>query len=213
MLQIVMSDKNTTYQKGMEILLENIFLHEEGKLVEFLTLTEANVAIADIIVKYFEPGESYLCNPILRNRKATSLLIGIYQGTNKPHIGEMPLCVNNMVFINRTESLSKTRVLIVRGWENSTKTAYKNIRRNCQSCLHRTLSPQQVKVAAHFYRGFNTEKIASDLQLNVKTVCAHKRMIMTKFNLYSDCELLHFLNGLKNQMLTPNSFSECLAGK
>lgn len=212
MLQIVIGDKNTLYQKGMENFLEQIFLHEEGRLIELLTLTEAHVAIADIIVKYFEPGESYICNPILRERKPDSLLLGIYEGNTNPHIGELPLCVNNIVFINRAESLIKTRAAIVRGWGDSTLAGCKNIRRNCQYCLHRTLSPQQVKVAAHFYRGYNTEKIASDLQLNVKTVYAHKRMIMTKFNLYSDCELLHFLNGLKDQKLTQNLFSECLAG-
>ncbi|MCS2153359.1 LuxR C-terminal-related transcriptional regulator [Scandinavium goeteborgense] len=212
MLQIVIDDKNTLYRKGLEILLALIFPGKEGASVDFLSLTEAHVAIADIIVKNFEPGESYICNPILRDRKPASLLVGIYEGETNPHIGELPLCVNNIVFINRSESLIKTRAAIVRGWESSTLAGYKNIRRNCQGCLHRTLSPQQVKVAAHIYRGYNPEKIASDLQLNVKTVCAHKRMIMTKFNLYSDCELLHFLNGLKNQKLTPNLFSECLAG-
>lgn len=213
MLQIVIDDKDTLYRKGMELLLEQIFLCEHGELIEFLPLVETHVAVADVIVKNFEPGESYICNPVLRDRKPVSLLIGIYEGYAHPHIGELPLCVNNMVFINRAESLSKTKALIVRGWDNSTLKAYRNNRQNCQGCLHRTLSPQQVKVAAHFYRGDNPEKTASDLQLNVKTVCAHKRMIMAKFNLYSDCELLHFLNGLKNQKLTPNLFSECLAGK
>ncbi|MFP2238169.1 helix-turn-helix transcriptional regulator [Pseudescherichia vulneris] len=213
MLQIVIDDKNTLYRKGMEILLEQIFLREEGELVEFLPLTEDHVATADVIVKNVEPGESYICNPVLRDRKAVSLLIGIYEGAGNPYFGELPLCVNNMVFINRAESLSKTRALIVRGWENSALCASKNIIRNCQRCLHRTLSPQQVKVAAHFYFGHNPEETALDLQLNVKTVCAHKRMIMTKFNLYSDCELLHFLNGLKKQQLMPNEFSECLAGR
>lgn len=209
---IVIEDKNTLYQKGMEILLEQIFLREVGTPVDFLPLTEAHVALADIIIKNFEPGESYLCNPILRDRKPASLLVGIYEGETNPHIGELPLCVNNIVFINRTERLSKTEALIFRGWENSVLRANKKIIRSCQSCLHRTLSPQQIKIAAHFYRGYNPEQIASHLQLNVKTVGAHKYMIMNKFNLYSDCELLHFLNGLKNQKLTPNLFSECLAG-
>jgi len=213
MLQIVIEDKNALFRAGMEILLEQIFWHEEGKLIEFLTLTEANVAVADVIVKNFEPGESYICNPLLRDRKATNLLIGIYEGVSNPHVGEMPLCVDRIVFINRAESLSKTRALIVRGWENSILISYKNIRRNCQRCMHQTLSPQQVKVAAHFYRGNNPEQIASNLQLNVKTVCAHKRLIMTKFNLYSDCELLHFLNGLKQQKMTPNVFSAYLSGE
>ncbi|MDX6018761.1 LuxR C-terminal-related transcriptional regulator [Scandinavium sp. V105_16] len=212
MLQIVIEDKNTLYRKGMEILLEQIFLREEGEWVEFLPLTEDHVAVADVIVKNFEPGESYICNSVLRGRKSASLLIGIYEGDTNPHFGELPLCVNNIVFINRAESLSKTRALILRGWDNRAQTAPRNSRQTCQGCLHRTLSPQQVKVAAHFYRGYNPEKTASDLQLNVKTVCAHKRMIMTKFNLYSDCELLHFLDGLKNQKLTPNVFSEFLAG-
>jgi len=212
MLHIIIDDKDTLYRKGMELLLEQIFRCELGELVEFLPLVETHVAVADVIVKNFEPGESYIFNPILRDRKPVSLLIGIYEGDTHPHIGELPLCVNNIVFINRAESLGKTRALIVRGWDNRTLKAYRNNRQNCQGCLHRTLSPQQVKVAAHFYRGYNPEQIASNLQLNVKTVSAHKHMIMTKFNLYSDCELLHFLNGLKKQNLMPNLFSECLAG-
>jgi DNA-binding CsgD family transcriptional regulator len=213
MLRIIVEDRYTLYKKGMEILLEQIFLCEEDERIEFMSLTEDNVAMADVIVKNFDPGESYICNPLLRERKAASLLIGIYEGSANPHFGTLPLCVKNIVFINRAESLCKAMTLIMRGWENCMLVGNKNTQPNCLHCLHRTLSPQQVRVAENFYRGFTPEGIASNLQLNVKTVCAHKRKIMAKFDLYSDCELLHFLNGLKKQKLMPNLFSESLAGK
>lgn len=212
MLYIVVEDKDMLYSNGMEIFLKQIFANEKRMSVHVSALSEDTVGMADIIVKSFGAGERCICHPILRNRKPDSLLIGVCEGRKSIQYIELPLCINNAVFINRTESLSRTKKLIVRGWEDCVAEYVKRAQRSCLDCPHRTLSPQQVKVAAHFYRGVNPEKIASDLQISIKTVCAHKHMIMNKFNLDSDCELLHFLHGVKQQKLMPNLFSECLTG-
>ncbi|HKM95722.1 MAG TPA: LuxR C-terminal-related transcriptional regulator [Buttiauxella sp.] len=197
MLNIAIDDSDSLYRNGMEIFLEELFLEEQNEPVQFNALTRSNATQVDIIVKSFVAGAEYICQPMLKYRNKPGVIIGIYDGDKSPHHNELPLCIKNIVFINRSEPLSKAREQVVQAWEDSVKNAKTLNGKKCLKCKYRTLTPQQLTIAKHLLRGHDLIGIAKLLEINVKTVSAHKRLMMNKFNLTSDCELLQFLNNLK----------------
>jgi len=64
----------------------------------------------------------------------------------------------------------------------------------------RKLTSQQYSIIKFMLDGNDIQDIADLLDISAKTVSAHKRMIMTKFNLNSDYELLQLFNKYKVQL-------------
>lgn len=216
MINVLLECQDSLYRQGMKYILDVIFKDELNKdLVFSESLDSETVAKADIIVKYMSPGESGLCHQVFLDRRQKSLMIGLYDDDKNPYYSEPPLCFNNIVFINCCDSLSKVKKLIERGWEDCQHEKAHSDSRSCQKCHYRQLSPQQIKIAACIYAGDDTEKIARKLNINTKTVSTHKRMLMAKFNLETNYELLKFLNLSKIQALLPNHshYHDRVAGK
>lgn len=208
MINVIIENKDSLYRQGMIMVISQLLDSISEEETIFTDVVDENItSIADIIVKHFHPGESALCHPVLQVRKADSIIIGTYDGSNPPHLGVLPLCFSNIIFINRKDSLEKVKELIFRGWEERYLNNSSPLKRSCGSCQHCTLSPQQASVAAQIYSGKKTEHIAEDLNISYKTVNSHKYMIMRKFNLYTEHELFSFLNLLKSQATSPNFFN------
>ena len=207
MLKIVIEDFYTLYKNGMELMLENIFHHENAAAIEMLDFSEENISVADVIIKYFHAGESYICHSALKRRKPQSLLIGLYDGEGISS-APLPLCLKDTIFLHRSESITKVKRAIVNGWQDCSTESKRESEHDCQRCKHRTLSPQQIKVAAHFYRGEIPALVGDYLDISPKTVGAHKCKIMSKFNLHSDYELLNFLHQWLKQKQMKDLFQE-----
>ncbi|MFP2514331.1 helix-turn-helix transcriptional regulator [Buttiauxella agrestis] len=197
MLNIAIDDKDALYRNGMEIFLEEIFLEEQKESVQFNCLTKTNAIQADIIVKSFVAGAEYICQPMLKYRSKPGMIIGIYSGNKSPYHEKLPLCIKNIVFVNRSEPLNTARKQVVQGWKDNIENPEVLPCRKCLKCKYRTLTPQQMTIAKYLLRGNDIIDIAHLLGIHVKTVSAHKRLMMSKFNLSSDCDLLHFLNNLE----------------
>jgi DNA-binding CsgD family transcriptional regulator len=197
MLNIAIDDADSLYRNGMEILLEELFLEEQKEPVQFDHLTKVNAIQADVIVKSFVAGAEYICQPMLKYRSKPGLIIGIYDGDKSPYHEGLPLCIKNIVFVSRSEPLSTAREQVIQAWKDNIENPEALPCKKCLKCKYRTLTPQQMMIAKYLLRGNDIIDIAKLLDINVKTVSAHKRLMMSKFNLSSDCELLHFLNNLK----------------
>ncbi|HGN9285865.1 TPA: helix-turn-helix transcriptional regulator, partial [Klebsiella quasipneumoniae] len=68
------------------------------------------------------------------------------------------------------------------------------------------LSPQQIRIMICLYEGMSVTQIADELMISEKTVYAHKYMVMSKFNLRNDYELMLLLNKLTKNNDWPNGF-------
>ena len=79
---------------------------------------------------------------------------------------------------------------------------------SCFDCEHKILSPQQIRIIMNLYKGLSVMQTADALQIGYKTVFAHKYMIMQKFNLRSDYELIALLNRMVKKNGTPNIFRD-----
>lgn len=51
----------------------------------------------------------------------------------------------------------------------------------CNRCRIRDVTPQQLKVISGYSLGMSTKEIASGLNIDEKTVSAHKLIFMTRF--------------------------------
>ena len=197
MLNIAIDDKDSLYRNGMEIFLEELFLEEQKESVQFDSLTKVNAIQADVIVKSFVAGAEYICQPILKFRSKPGLIIGVYDGNKSPYHEGLPLCIKNIVFVSRSEPLRTARKQVIEAWKDNIENPEALPCKKCLKCKYRTLTPQQMMIAKYLLWGNDIIDIAELLAINVKTVSAHKRLMMSKFNLSSDCELLHFLHNLK----------------
>lgn len=195
----MMNSVDNFYGQGIgQLLRELLRPTHAGEVVFEFGSNQASVAQADIIVKHFSAGESSLCHKILLHRKRHSMIIGIHDGVTTPYGSSLPLCINDIIFINKNDSLEKVERLILRGWENCQgRNLTGSQQQRCQECRHYTLTPQQVKIVDRFCVGEDVTQIARHLEMTPKTIAAHKRRLMMKFNVKSNCELLALLSIMK----------------
>ncbi|MGB3255110.1 helix-turn-helix transcriptional regulator [Buttiauxella gaviniae] len=197
MLTIAIDDKDAFYRHGMEILLQDIFLKENFNTIHIDKLTVSNSINVDVIIKSFVPGEEYVCHPLLKFRNKSGLIIGVYDSRKKPELSELPICIKNIVFISRNESINQVRQTVIESWRSRPVPAELKFYRKCLHCCRRTFTDKQYAISRLFIRGYNIKQIACNLDVSVKIVSGHKRLIMVKFNLDSDAELVTFLHNMR----------------
>ena len=61
-----------------------------------------------------------------------------------------------------------------------------------------------------FYKGLSVIETAHESNISDKTVFTHKYMMMQKFYLRTDCELIMLLNRLAEKDRSPHLFGYCL---
>ncbi|MGM1297125.1 LuxR C-terminal-related transcriptional regulator, partial [Enterobacter hormaechei] len=69
---------------------------------------------------------------------------------------------------------------------------------------------QQIRILVNFYRGLSVVQTAQALEMSEKTVFTHKYMMMQKFNLRSDYELIVLLRRLMEKKSRPNLLRDYL---
>lgn len=202
MINIVINDEDSFYRFGLLKLLQGLFSLGESDFILSDKLDAATIHNIDIIVMNFSVGETVICHKVLKSRKKGSLLIGVYPEQKDPRFAKLPLCIKQSVFIARNDSIKSVTDKIHLAFKNSDAMRGRKYSVNCLDCSCRVLSRQQVKIAAGFFHGQGTKEIAELLSINIKTVSAHKRQIMQKYDLDCDSELLTLLNrmGHKHNM-------------
>lgn len=197
MLNIVIKNNNQFFNLGFHFLLQKFFPEYLFSTRFAASLNERAVRDADVVVLDLCRGEEFVCHPELLNRKQ-GLLIGLIARQNQRGRGALPLCLKDMVFIGRDENLAQVMDKIKLSWILTSPSAKEKLTYRCDSCPHRKLSPQQRVIAAEIYQGLTVNTIARKLSLCNKTVFAHKRLIMSKFQLRNDLDLVLLLRYMDN---------------
>lgn len=209
MVNVLIKDNNIFFRWGMENYLVELFLNEFNKQVDFsLDFNHDSVAQADVIVMEFCKGEAYTCTPELKSR-AKGVIIGIVDDDFK-EMSSLTQCITGIIFVQRCMPLKEMRQKIVNQWSIYKQAGEKTHCSNCLFCPRLELTPRQVKVMAGIYKGKTMHRIAGELNVSSKTVSSHKYVVMNKFNLSNDYDLLKFLNRLKDKNIQRNYFREFL---
>ncbi|VUS95552.1 helix-turn-helix transcriptional regulator [Klebsiella pasteurii] len=192
MLNIVIKNNNQFFNLGFHFILQSIFPEYSLSTQCAASLNERIVQDADVVVLDLCRGAEFVCHPELLNRKP-GLLIGLVARQNQRGRGALPLCLEEIVFVGRDEKISQVMAKIKLSWILVPPAAEQKSVLRCERCRQRRLSPQQRIIAAAIYQGLTVNAIARELSLCNKTVFAHKRLIMSKFHLRNDLDLLLFL--------------------
>ncbi|WP_049855720.1 helix-turn-helix transcriptional regulator [Trabulsiella odontotermitis] len=165
------------------------------------------VAGADIIILHLCRGEAFICHPGLLHRRQ-GLLIGLVDNEKQIITTSLPLCLRNILFIQRTEAIHRIITKIKFAWLSTLESEQNARKITCQGCPHRTFSPQQQKIAIALAAGLSLNAIASSLSLGYKTVFTHKKMIMDKFFLRNDVDLLLLLRRMQRHECNRNDSAD-----
>jgi Response regulator containing a CheY-like receiver domain and an HTH DNA-binding domain len=190
MIKILFRDNDQYYQLGLRHWISDFLEKEFGIASCYLsTLSRDNIIDADIVILPLCRGENRFCFPELRARMK-GLAIGIIDEVNQKD-ESLPHCFKRMVMIHRgaplSEWLQQIRIQLSGSFSGTQRV-------NCKSCRCESLSDQQFRVLEELYREKTVPEVADELNINQKTVYAHKYQMMRKFRLRTDFELVTFMN-------------------
>ena len=192
MINVFFDDKNEYYKFGLLGLLHEVIERHTDQKIHLLGSGQ-KLSRADIIIRAYPAGAETLCHPELIERKPGSLLVGIYDGDIQTlNSSLMPHCFDNAIFIHRTEPTKRLVNRILFAWMRAKMKidGKTGCRKGCRDCKSVELSLQEIKIISYISQGFTIARIANILDLSVKTVSAHKRRVMRKFNIKSNVELI-----------------------
>lgn len=204
MLNILIKESDLLFQSGLTSFLSELFIKEFKQELNFkFDLTRDNVRSADIVVLSLCHGECFTCFPELRSRQK-GIVIGLVD--DELRVSAAPSCFQDIVFISRRASLSQVRLALFTAWKKTQLPEYQFCSNSCFDCQHKTLSPQQIRIMGGLYNGMSVVQIADQLMISDKTVFTHKYIMMQKFKLRTDFELVTLLKKMAEKNIIPTLF-------
>ncbi|HED3852318.1 LuxR C-terminal-related transcriptional regulator [Enterobacter soli] len=208
MVNILISETDVLFQCGLQYFFKDFFSHVAQQDVTFTSdFTADSIRAADVIVLSLCQGEYFTCFPELQARQQ-GIIIGIVEGDSG--IKALPSCYQDIIFISRRAPLSQLRLALFSTWRVTPLNKYRRPSISCFECQQKTLSPQQVRIMIGLYKGLSVTDIAKELCISEKTVFTHKYMLMHKFHLRSDYELIKLLNRIAEKNNWANIFHQYL---
>ncbi|RJL04703.1 LuxR C-terminal-related transcriptional regulator [Enterobacter chuandaensis] len=208
MLNILIKETDSFFRDGLQRFLGEFFFHNFRHQLHFeVELTPENVSAADIIFLSLCQGETLTCYPELQARKK-GIVIGLVD--DEQRFSAFPSCFQDMIFISRRASLDRISEALFIAWYRTQLPGYRWKNKSCYECQHKILSPQQIRVMVNFYRGLSVGQIANKLNTSDKTIFTHKYLLMQKFDLRSDFELMALIHRMVEKNAHPNRLRDYL---
>lgn len=197
MIKVLIKESDLIFLQGMKDYLSDFFWRTFRRNVEFATdYTSENIADADVIILSMFNGEGYTCFPELRARRK-GIIIGVVNENDEQK--KLLNCLEDIIYITRRESLSETTHKIYSSWRNLLINDVFTQYTSCRGCKCSMLSLQQRNILEQFCKGSSIQQIANGMKLSHKTVAAHKYIVMRKFGLKNDYELLRLFDKLEER--------------
>lgn len=182
-MNISINGSNNYYIYGLKLCIELLLKHVED--VNFVVNDDADVV-------FFEFSHECLfdCERWMRNKNDVVLIcysvgvLGISQ--------YFPECFKNVLFFDRNTAL----VHLLKECLELVGNKIERINPHCSLCKKMNLSEQQGKLLTCFSRGLTTLETARLMNVSPKTVFSHKYILMRKFGVSSDRQLLKLINSL-----------------
>lgn len=208
MLNILIKETDSFFRDGLKRFLGEFFFHNFRHQLHFeVELTPENVSVSDIIFLSLCQGETLTCYPELQARKK-GIVIGLVD--DEQRFSAFPSCFQDMIFISRRASLDRIGEALFIAWYRTQLPGYRWKNKSCYECQHKILSPQQIRVMVNFYRGLSVGQIANKLNTSDKTIFTHKYLLMQKFDLRSDFELMALIHRMVEKNACPNRLRDYL---
>lgn len=194
MLNILVRENDSYFCKGIMDALSELFVTEYKQAVLYsFDFCRENVENADVILLDMSPGEIYLCAPKFLSR-TKGIIVGIVAAEMARKPG-LPACFADMVFVSRGVSVVMLKQVVLQAWRAKSDPF---MTASCTHCRHKMPTELQIRVMTGILSGKSLTEVAREMNMKKKTAFAHKYHLMSKYNLHSVCELMHFMRRLQS---------------
>lgn len=193
MIKVLIKDSNSFFEIGIKSFLVEFFGELNEHDVRFISgLNCENVSVSDIIFISMCPGEHLICIPELLARKK-SIIFGITDCA-RTKSGTLPHCYQDIIFIPRNITAHEIKNKLLFALEKAKGNESIITKKPCSLCRRIAISEQQRLIMTKYRLGKSIASISREMKISEKTVLSHKYIIMRKFGLNNQLELLKLLH-------------------
>lgn len=201
-INIAINTRNTFLRESL-VAIVNELISRSGNLKAAFSYKHNDFLDKDIIIAEVLPGEIYLCNTSIKNRKKNSSVIILHSYDKLPEKELIVNCLKGVIFVSiKAVNIDKMFEIIAHELKRSELlplTQKIDSPLICTNCPHKMLSKSQVAVATGIIHGFDIGKISALNKVTPKTITWHKSKIMEKYSLNNNYDFFQFINLLKER--------------
>ncbi|HBT1438822.1 TPA: transcriptional regulator [Klebsiella pneumoniae subsp. ozaenae] len=199
-INVTINTRNSFVRESLVAMVNDL---AHGDLQARFSWLNNDLSGEDIIIYEVIPGEIYLCNSLIKNRKKGSSLIILHSYEQLPEDDFMINCLKGVIFVSlKTASIPQLLAIIKSELQHCMEPlAIDSVSRelSCASCSHRVLSRSQTAVVHGILEGLDMSKIAALQRVTPRTAAYHKNKIMEKYRLNNNHEFFQFMNLLRER--------------
>ncbi|EPC3762542.1 transcriptional regulator [Klebsiella michiganensis] len=201
-INIAINTRNTFLRESL-VAIVNELISRSGNLKAAFSYKHNDFLDKDIIIAEVLPGEIYLCNTSIKNRKKNSSVIILHSYDKLPEKELIVNCLKGVIFVS-IKAVNIDKMFEIIGYELKRSellplTQVMDSPLICTHCPHKMLSKSQVAVATGIIHGFDIGKISALNKVTPKTITWHKSKIMEKYSLNNNYDFFQFINLLKER--------------
>ncbi|HII3560304.1 TPA: helix-turn-helix transcriptional regulator, partial [Klebsiella michiganensis] len=185
-INIAINTRNTFLRESL-VAIVNELISRSGNLKAAFSYKHNDFLDKDIIIAEVLPGEIYLCNTSIKNRKKNSSVIILHSYDKLPEKELIVNCLKGVIFVSiKAVNIDKMFEIIAHELKRSELLPLAQRIDSpliCTNCPHKMLSKSQVAVATGIIHGFDIGKISALNKVTPKTITWHKSKIMEKYSL------------------------------
>jgi len=201
-INIAINTRNTFLRESL-VAIVNELISRSGNLKAAFSYKHNDFLDKDIIIAEVLPGEIYLCNTSIKNRKKNSSVIILHSYDKLPEKELIVNCLKGVIFVSiKAVNIDKMFEIIGHELKRSELLPLTQVMDSpliCTHCPHKMLSKSQVAVATGIIHGFDIGKISALNKVTPKTITWHKSKIMEKYSLNNNYDFFQFINLLKER--------------
>ena len=196
-INIAINTRNTFLRESLVAII-NELISRSGNLKAAFSYKHNDFLDKDIIIAEVLPGEIYLCNTSIKNRKKNSSVIILHSYDKLPEKELIVNCLKGVIFVSiKAVNIDKMFEIIAHELKRSELLPLAQRIDSpliCTNCPHKMLSKSQVAVATGIIHGFDIGKISALNKVTPKTITWHKSKIMEKYSLNNNYDFFQFIN-------------------
>ena len=196
-INIAINTRNTFLRESL-VAIVNELISRSGNLKAAFSYKHNDFLDKDIIIAEVLPGEIYLCNTSIKNRKKNSSVIILHSYDKLPEKELIVNCLKGVIFVSiKAVNIDKMFEIIAHELKRSELLPLAQRIDSpliCTNCPHKMLSKSQVAVATGIIHGFDIGKISALNKVTPKTITWHKSKIMEKYSLNNNYDFFQFIN-------------------
>ena len=201
-INIAINTRNTFLRESL-VAIVNELISRSGNHKAAFSYKHNDFLDKDIIIAEVLPGEIYLCNTSIKNRKKNSSVIILHSYDKLPEKELIVNCLKGVIFVSiKAVNIDKMFEIIAHELKRSELLPLAQRIDSpliCTNCPHKMLSKSQVAVATGIIHGFDIGKISALNKVTPKTITWHKSKIMEKYSLNNNYDFFQFINLLKER--------------